>query len=219
MNNTVPIARAMLLIFIVSIIGACSSTKSLYSKEYLMTHNDTTVYDNVYLVDTIEIPNPRVISLYPLWGKSEYSFVADSALAMKIVEEMQRLHTWSDFFKYLKNSNSLINSCYVYWISNFYDTHDEGTIISGMRRNRWISVILKPFFEERIKIVGDFDGHPIWLCRFPNDVQKFILLLANVGHLKKQNSCLDCFRDKYSMPPTIMPYNKYIKIVYPVSPE
>ena len=101
MNNTVPIARAMLLIFIVSIIGACSSTKSLYSKEYLMTHNDTTVYDNVYLVDTIEIPNPRVISLYPLWGKSEYSFVADSALAMKIVEEMQRLHTWSDFFKYL----------------------------------------------------------------------------------------------------------------------
>ena len=100
MNNTVPIARAMLLIFIVSVIGSCSSTKSLFSKEYLMTHNDTTVYDNVYLVDTIEIPNPRVISLYPLWGKSEYSFVADSALAMKIVEEMQRLHTWSDFFKY-----------------------------------------------------------------------------------------------------------------------
>ena len=32
MNNTVPIARAMLLIFIVSVIGACSSTKSLFSK-------------------------------------------------------------------------------------------------------------------------------------------------------------------------------------------
>ena len=219
MNNSVHIARAMLLIFIVSVIGSCSSTKSLFSKEYLMTHNDTTVYDNVYLVDTIEIPNPQVISFGCPGDYTDYSFLADSAIVMRIIDEFQNLHTWSDCLKYLKNENSLINSCYVYWISNFYDTHDEGTIISGMRRNRWISVILKPFFEERITIVGDFDGHPIWLCRFPNDVQKFILLLANVGHLKKQNSCLDCFRDKYSMPPTIMPYNKYIKIVYPVSPE
>ena len=100
MNNSVHIARAMLLIFIVSVIGSCSSTKSLFSKEYLMTHNDTTVYDNVYLVDTIEIPNPRVISFGCPGDYTDYSFLADSAIVMRIIDEFQNLHTWSDCLNY-----------------------------------------------------------------------------------------------------------------------
>lgn len=223
MNNSVHIARAMLLIFIVSVIGSCSSTKSLYSKEYLMTHNDTTVYDNVYLVDTIEIPNPRVISLYPLWGKSEYSFVADSALAMKIVEEMQRLHTWSDFFKYLKNSNSLINSCYVYWIPNDY-SNGELYVLMGRNKKKgrkFISLVLSPSFEEEFTPVGNIDGQSIVLCKFtPDNVRKFMLFLVNVGFLDMHHKwVLDGPPAKIRVPSTIMPYNKYIKIVYPVSPE
>ena len=86
---------------------------------------------------------------------------------------------------------------------------------------KFISLVLSPSFEEEFTPVGNIDGLSIVLCKFtPDNVRKFMLFLVNVGFLDMHHKwVLDGPPAKIRVPSTIMPYNKYIKIVYPVSPE
>lgn len=181
----------------------------------VMEHYYPEIYDNAYVVDTIEIHTPQVVSIGYPGSYSDFSFVADSVTAVKIVNEVKRVKKWADFEKYFKNENSLINSCYVYMINTDY--FEEEFLLNLSKRdkkNRSIVDIRNCPVIERGKEVASFEGIPILLSKFTSTkVEKFVLLLVNAGFLRYR--CMDCDDKRYYVP-TVMPYNKYVKVVFPI---
>lgn len=181
----------------------------------VMEHYYPEIYDNAYVVDTIEINTPQVISIGYPGSYSDFSFVTDSVTVVKIINELKSIKKWSDFEKYIKNENSLINSCYVYMINTDY--FEEEFLLNLSKRdkkNRSIVDIRNCPVIERGKEVASFEGIPILLSKFTTTkVEKFVLLLVNAGFLRYR--CMDCGDKRYYVP-TVMPYNKYVKVVFPI---
>lgn len=82
------------------------------------------------------------------------------------------------------------------------------------KKNRSIVDIRNCPVIERGKEVASFEGIPILLSKFTTTkVEKFVLLLVNAGFLRYR--CMDCGDKRYYVP-TVMPYNKYVKVVFPI---
>lgn len=179
-----------------------------------MYHLDPTVYDNAYIVDTINISNPVVISYGFPGSYSIFSFVTDSVTATKIVREISKIKKWAKFEKYLKNEKSLINSCYVYLIATDYDYAELAFNCAKRRKDTFYYFTNKTPINEKGETACIIDGVPIEIRHFSDlRTDKFILLLVNVGSIT--GICMDCPKEDYEVP-AISPYNKYVKVVIPL---
>lgn len=206
-----------LSIFSLITLGQPSTWKSPWNDPKIepMKHYDPIIYDNAYVVDTIDINNPRIISFGYPEAQSDFLFVTDSVTAKKIVNEIKSIKKWSDFEQYFKNEKNSINSCYVFMMSA--DFISEEFLINNVKRkrenNNFVCFTKEVTINDGIE-VGSFDGHPILLGEFTqNNIQKFVLVLVNAGWLRYR--CVDCNEQRY-YPPAVMPYNKYVKVVFPI---